>query len=108
MIQAIIPKVFTLIQRYSRYIVEWGFLRIIKVVHNIFHITRIEGFRRFPISISSRYHYFFGVSCSISITKDREQLRTENKNYLVIKQAHTHENVHPTLLLPGNGARKRS
>ena len=58
--------------------------------------------------MSSKYNYFFGVSCSISITKDREQLRTENKNYLVIKQTSTHENIHPTLLLPGNGARKRS
>ena len=28
---------------------------IIKVVHNIFHITSIEGFRRFPISMSSKY-----------------------------------------------------
>ena len=50
----------------------------------------------------------FGILCSISITKDRKQLRTANKNYLVIKQTSTHENIHPTLLLPGNGARKRS
>ena len=42
------------------------------------------------------------------MTKDRNQLRTANKNYLVIKQTSTHENIHPTLLLPGNGARKRS
>ena len=58
--------------------------------------------------MSSNYTYFFGISCSISITKDREQLRTENKNYLEIKQTSTHENIHPTLLLPGNGARKMS
>ena len=41
-------------------------------------------------------------------SKDREQLRTGNRNYLVIKQTSTHENIHPTLLLPGNDARKRS
>ena len=34
-------SVFTLIQWYSHDIVEWGFLRIIKVVHNIFHIMSI-------------------------------------------------------------------
>ena len=50
----------------------------------------------------------FGISCSISILEDREQLRTGNKIYLVIKQTSTHENIHPTLLLPDNGARKRS
>ena len=51
---------------------------------------------------------FFGILRFLPITKDREQLRTANKNYLVIKQTSTHENIHPMLLLPGNGARKRS
>ena len=56
----------------------------------------------------SRYNYVFGILRFLPITKDRKQLRTANKNYLVIKQTSTHENIHPTLLLPGNGARKRS
>ena len=34
-----------LIQRYSHYIIEWGFLMIIKVVHDIFHITTIKGWQ---------------------------------------------------------------
>ena len=51
---------------------------------------------------------FWGILRFLTITKDRKQLRTANKNYLVIKQTSTHENIHPTLLLPGNGTRKRS
>ena len=50
---------------------------------------------------------FFGILRFLPITKDRKQLRTANKNYLVIKQTSTHENIHPTLLLPGNDAGKK-
>ena len=32
--------------------------------------------------------------------------KRENKNYLVKKQTSIHENINPTLLLPGNDARK--
>ena len=42
----------------------------------------------------------------MSITKDREQLRIENKNYLVIKKTSTHKNIHLTLLLPGTAPEK--
>ena len=40
---------------------------------------------------------FFGILHFLPITKDRNQLRTANKNYLVIKKTATHENIHPTL-----------
>ena len=88
MSQTIIPKVFMLMQRVSHYKVERGFLRITKVVHNVLKITSIEGFRRFPI------------------TKDREQLRTANKNYLVINQTSTHENITPHYDCPATAPEK--
>ena len=56
----------------------------------------------------SKYNYFFCILRFLPITKDRKQLKTTNKNYLVIKQTSTHENIHPTLLLPDNDAKKRS
>ena len=40
---------------------------------------------------------FFGILRFQPITKDTEQLRTGNRNYLVIKQTSTQENIHPTL-----------
>ena len=53
-------------------------------------------------------HRDFVVKAYDKLRAENKQLRTANKIYLAIKQTSTHENIHPTLLLPGNGARKRS
>ena len=42
----------------------------------------------------------------MSITKDREQLRIANKNYLVIKKTSTRENIHPRYDSPATAPEK--
>ena len=50
---------------------------------------------------------FFGILCFLPITKDRKQLRTANKNYLVIKKTSTHKNIHPHAIAPRQRRQKK-